>query len=228
MTLGIVIATYQRIDGTTPKYLETALKSIKSQTHNDYKVYLIGDKYENNVEFENLAKSIITPEKIKWENLPFAKERDKYSLKDKKLWCSGGVSAINYGIEIALSEDVHYLCHLDHDDWWEINHLQEINKMIEKEHYFFICTKSNHINNQILPTQITYPYYPKSSDIVHSSTCINFKETFIRYRDVFEETGKIYPADADLWNRISDFMKKTNKRGIVIDKITCNHITERV
>ena len=132
MTIGVLIATYQRIDGTTSKYLETALKSIKNQTYNDYKVFLIGDKYENNEEFEVLAKSIIPKEKIFWKNLEFAKERDKYPLGDLKLWCAGGVNASNFGISQALNEKIDYLCHLDHDDWWEPNHLAEIFSAIKK------------------------------------------------------------------------------------------------
>jgi hypothetical protein len=33
---------------------------------------------------------------------------------------------------------LNYVCHLDHDDWWNNNHLEEINKKI-KENYFFIA-----------------------------------------------------------------------------------------
>ena len=226
MKIGIIIPTYQRADGTTLKYLQRALNSIKNQTYSDYKVFLIGDKYENKEEFINISTSIIPKEKIFSINLSHAKERDKYPLGGKNLWCSGGVNANNYGIELCLKENINHICHLDHDDWWESNHLEEISKLINN--YFFITTKSNHINNQILPKEYSIPYYPKSGDIVHSAICINFSKTNLRYRDVFEETGKVYPADADLWNRISDFMKNTNNKGIVIDKITCNHITERI
>lgn len=226
MTIGIIIPTYQRKDGNSIKYLQKSLNSIKNQTYTNYKLFLIGDKYDNNEEFINISKSIIPKEKIFSINLPHAKERDKYSPGDKKLWCSGGVNATNYGIDLCLKENISHICHLDHDDWWESTHLEEISKFIND--YFFITTKSNHINNQILPKNINTPFYPKSGDIVRSATCINFAKTNLRYRDVFEETGKIYPADADLWNRISDFMKNTNNKGIVINKITCNHPTERI
>jgi glycosyltransferase involved in cell wall biosynthesis len=226
MKIGIIIPTYQRADRTTLKYLQRALNSIKNQTYSDYKVFLIGDKYENKEEFINISTSIIPKEKMFSINLSYAKEREKYPLGDKKLWCSGGVNATNYGIELCLKENINFICHLDHDDWWESNHLEEISKCINN--YFFITTKSNHINNKILPKKYSIPYYPKSGDIVHSATCINYSKTNLRYRDVFEETGKVYPADADLWNRIADFMKNTNNKGIVIDKITCNHITEGI
>jgi len=227
MTLGIVIATYQRIDGTTPKYLETALKSIKNQTYSDYKVFLIGDKYENNEEFESLAKSIIPTEKIFWTNLPFAKERDKYPLGDLKLWCAGGVNALNFGISQALNEKIDYLCHLDHDDWWEPNHLSEIFNAIKKDNPFMIATKSTYKGNKILPQNPTIPYYPKNGDLIHSSTCINFKKCTLRYRDVYAEEGRVHAADGDLWERITKMLIDKNDKAIFIDKITCHHEKER-
>jgi len=226
MTIGVLIATYQRTDGTTPVYLKRALNSIKNQTYTNYRVFLIGDKYEDNEEFESLAKSIIPTEKIFWVNLPFARERDKYPLGDIRLWCAGGVNALNNGIEIALNNGLKYLCHLDHDDWWENNHLEEISKTLDQLP-FLICTKSTHINNQILPKFPTIPYYPKNSDIIHSAVCIDFSKTTIRYKDLFQERGKAYPADADLWNRISVYMKEEKLKGILINKITCNHVNER-
>ena len=54
MKLGIVIATYQRKDGTTPFFLQKALDSIFSQTYQNFKIFLIGDKYEDNEEFVNI------------------------------------------------------------------------------------------------------------------------------------------------------------------------------
>lgn len=52
MKLGIVIATYQKSDDSTPFLLKRAIESIKNQTHQDYLLIIIGDKYENNNEFE--------------------------------------------------------------------------------------------------------------------------------------------------------------------------------
>ena len=36
MKLGIVIATYQRLDGSTPVLLKRAIDSVKKQTHQDF------------------------------------------------------------------------------------------------------------------------------------------------------------------------------------------------
>jgi glycosyltransferase involved in cell wall biosynthesis len=42
MKLGIVIATYQKSDGSTPILLKRAIDSIKAQTHKDYILIIIG------------------------------------------------------------------------------------------------------------------------------------------------------------------------------------------
>jgi hypothetical protein len=68
MKLGIVIPTYWKPDGSTVTHLRRALDSIKSQSFQDYKVYVIGDKYENHNEFESLSK-IIDKNKITSVNL---------------------------------------------------------------------------------------------------------------------------------------------------------------
>jgi glycosyltransferase involved in cell wall biosynthesis len=61
--LAIVIPTYRRVDNTTPYYLTKALTSIKDQTYQNYKVFLIGDHYDDNDEFFKLATSIIDLDK---------------------------------------------------------------------------------------------------------------------------------------------------------------------
>lgn len=223
-TLGIVIPTYQRNDGKTPFYLERALNSIKDQTNQNYHVYLIGDKYENDNEFINLATSTIQDNKITYINLPNAIEREKYINNKLALWNCGGANASNYGIDLAVSEGINYICRLDHDDWWEKNHLELISENLNDN--IFIATKSTYVNGRILPRNFSNPYYPQACNLIHSSTCIKFSEIPLRYRDMYEEEKRIYPSDADMWNRLSDYMVTNNKKGYLIDVITCNHVEE--
>ena len=224
--LAIVIATYRRIDNTTPYYLTKALTSIKNQTYQNYKVFLIGDHYDDNDEFFKLATSIIDLNKIVFINLPNAVERDKYPIGDERLWSAGGVNATNYGIKLALDQKYDYICRLDHDDWWTPDHLDLIKDKLN-ENFTIIATKAEHFTKAILPVMDKNPFYPKSSDLIHSSVCVNFKEIPLRYRDVFAEEGTPYAADADLWNRLSDYMVKNNKTGYLINKVTCYHEKER-
>ena len=115
--LGIVISTYQRPDGKTPELLTRTLNAINNQTHTNWKVYLIGDNYTDQKEFETLSK-IIPQDKILAINLPVAVERNRYPKVGWELWYSGGANATNIGIEFSINEDYHYVCHCDHDELW--------------------------------------------------------------------------------------------------------------
>jgi len=96
----------------------------------------------------------------------------------------------------------------------------------------WLCTKSEYVGNRILPenidkNELLIKFYPKPEGIVHSSTCINFKKIPLRHRNVYEETGiSGLPGDADLWLRMSNYLKDNNDFGILINKITCKHIEE--
>jgi glycosyltransferase involved in cell wall biosynthesis len=231
MKIGIVIPTYQKIDGTTPSLLTRALNSIKNQTHTDYKVFLIGDKYENDNEFVELATSIIDNDKIHYENLLIAVEREKYPIGSHQLWCAGGVNATNWGIEKSISEGITYICHLDHDDYWEPTHLEVINKVLEEMDTSFVYTCSTYMNSGILP-RVTVDggiskSLPHPAGLIHSSVCMDFSKIPIRYRDTFSETGNPYPADADLWIRVHEYISNKNLNSFLIHCLTCNHLTER-
>jgi hypothetical protein len=55
MKISIVIATYYRQDDKSSEYLRRALDSIFNQTHQDFKIYLIGDRYEKSEEIEEIV-----------------------------------------------------------------------------------------------------------------------------------------------------------------------------
>ena len=229
MKFSIVITTYQRKDGKTPMFLKRAIDSIMNQEYQNFKIFIIGDKYEDNKEFEEICKSY-PQNKIYYENLPEAKERDKYS--DKWLiWMYAGCYASNYGINKSVKDGYDYVCHLDHDDEWYPDHLTLLNDAIIKTNSLWLCTKSEYVNNMVLPSIISndlyVPFLPEPERLIHSSTCINFKEIPLRYRNVFEETRqKGLPGDADLWLRIKNYLIGINQTGCLVNKITCKHIEE--
>jgi glycosyltransferase involved in cell wall biosynthesis len=231
MKLGIVIATYQRPDGSTPSLLKRAIDSVKNQTHQDYILIIIGDKYEDNSEFESICNGSNLKDKIVFKNLSYAKERDKYSIGSQELWCAGGVNARNCGIDFGLELGLSYMCHLDHDDYWHPQHLELINHVIENiDDVSFINTCSVYGESYLPRVDLTnqiIPWLPKPEGLIHSSVCINHKLIDLRYRDVFEASGTKSPADADLWARIHDYIKKYNLKSYLITSITCYHPTER-
>lgn len=223
------MSTYYRKDGTTSKYLIRALNSIFNQTHQDFKVYLIGDRYENEQEINEIV-SKYDSNKLFFKNLDFAKERDTYT--DRWLiWSYGGVNAVNIGIDISISEGNYYICHLDHDDYWEQNHLEIINKCIEETSSDWICTKSKYVGNRVLPLinseELFVNFLPSARSLIHSSVCMNFKTIPLKYHDVYEKIGRMgLPADADLWERCKKHIINNNLKSTLINKITCYHLEE--
>ena len=229
INFSIVITTFQRNDGRTPEYLRRALESIFKQDYQNFKIYVIGDKYENDSEFISIFKGFPS-DKIHYENLPFAYERDR--LTDKTLiWKYAGCFANNYGINKAISDGFEYVCHLDHDDEWYQNHLSSLNDAIMKTNSLWLCTKSKYLSNRILPNVNSelelIPYYPQPEGLIHSSTCINFKKIHLRHKSIIDDKNVSgLPGDADMWIRISNYFKETNQKGILINKITCVHSEE--
>lgn len=228
--LGIVIPTFKREDGKSISYLTRSLTSIKNQTFKDYKVFLIGDRYEDNDEFIELATSIIDSNKIYYENLPVAAERDNYKNK-WAIWSYGGVNATNHGIDVAVSQGFDYICHLDHDDMWEENHLSSIHDTIVQTSAAFIFTKSKYFSST-LPSgvntsdELIYTL-PGCGGLIHSSVCMNFKQIPLRYRDVFKETGEVgTPSDGELWGRVSEWITSNKLNSFLVNKITCIHDEE--
>jgi glycosyltransferase involved in cell wall biosynthesis len=230
MKFGIVISTYKRKDGKTPFYLNRTLNSILNQTYSNYKVFLIGDKYDDLNEFYHFGEKFNTSNFYS-ENLFVAIERDKYTEKiDRtKLWCAGGCYASNYGIDLALNDNIEYICRLDHDDWWENKHLENFKFLIDNFEADWMCSKSTYVKG-VLPNinseEQIIKYLPTPYRLVKSSTCVNQKTIPIRSRDVFAKTGNVVPGDADLWDRMATYIHKNNLNSYLFNEITCNHTEE--
>jgi acetyltransferase-like isoleucine patch superfamily enzyme len=231
MKLGIIITTYQRPNGSTPEVLKRAIESIKNQTHQDFFLIIIGDKYNNNDEFEYLCTlHEELKDKIYYENLPFAKEREKYAIGSKELWSSGGTYAYNYGIDVALKHGLTYVCHLDHDDYWHPQHLEIINHVInETKDASIVYTCSTYFSTYLPKVELKNTIELSDvipGNVIHSAVCINHKDIPLKYRDVYEETGTEYAADGDYWKRVSVYMKEKNLKTYLATSLTCFHPTE--
>jgi glycosyltransferase involved in cell wall biosynthesis len=231
MKLGILITTYQKLDGSTPIILKRAIDSIKNQTRQDYTLIIIGDKYDDNDEFESICHDAGLGDKLIFKNLPYAKEREKYPLGSKELWSSGGVNARNYGINFSSDLGLEYICNLDHDDYWHPQHLELIAHTIKITNYpAFIYTCGTYFNSYLPNVQLTNEIVqsnPTPGRIIHSSTCINIDEIPLLYRDVYQETGVIEPADADMMSRISSYITDNKLTSYLITSLTCFHPTEQ-
>lgn len=230
MKIAVTIPTYRRLDNKTPFYLNRCLDSIFKQTYSDFKVFLVGDYYDNQAEWEGIVAGRQT--KKMWSiNLSTPGERDKYKDDKVALWCSGGTKACNYAIDKAIEEGYDYICHMDHDDWWADNHLQLINDCIETNGADFICTKSTYGKGKILLPLGEHrgdriPFFPFPAGLVNSSSCYNYKTIPLRGEDTMETLGRPIPADAFLWERMYKYMVENQRTGFLINKLTCFHNEE--
>jgi glycosyltransferase involved in cell wall biosynthesis len=244
MKFAIVISTYQRPDGNTPIFLKKTLESVLNQTYQNFKIFLIGDKYENQEEFL-LFKNLIPSEKLYIENLPNAIEREKYKHPSWELWWSGGANAINYGIDVALKENFTHVCLLDHDDTWNSNHLELINKTLSISNPSLIFTQGWYNNSKFPPLDSSfkhklqinpnlyhelsslikaYPSVPHECSFIKSSVCIDFSQINLKFRDKLAETGIGGPSDADLWMRLRELViNEQIQPSMFIESLTVNN-----
>jgi predicted O-methyltransferase YrrM len=220
MKIAIIITTYWKLDGSTKTHLERALMSVRNQTSNAYKVFLIGDDYEKEDELMELSK-IIDKDRIYVENLPVALERTVYS--GVQLWACGGANATRTGIRRALSEGYIYISELNHDDYYLPHHIETVIKSFKETGTHFLTTKCN--TKPEIETKDRYsPYRPFPGRNFLASVCYNHSHYPVFRRQV-EETvkiyGKVYAGDADKWNQIRLLMEKNNEWGVFVNELTC-------
>jgi len=240
MKFAVTIATYQRKDGKTPELLKRALDSVFNQTHQDFKVFIVGDDYDNDVEFKEIV-SQYPQDKIYSVNLPESYDRLKYKGigsenfefdTNRALWCNSGRTPMNIGIELALHNGYDWVAHLDHDDFWEPNHLEFINNVVERYGYecIWITTKATFGPNDVMEVEtngwdVVY-HLPRGYNVIHSAIAMSMKRIPLRYRDVYYEDGNMIPTDADFWDRLGKFIVENGYTGTYINALTCRHDVE--
>jgi glycosyltransferase involved in cell wall biosynthesis len=233
MTLGITLHTYQRADGQTPHLLSRTIQSIVNQSYQNFKIFIVGDKYEDNQEFEDVINGFVEiADKIFYENLHFAHERDKYlGVNNSALWNCGGANALNHANNLAKAHGITKVCHIDHDDIWLPNHLELIAKaIVEKNNPAFIHTLSQYIHNPVFPQMVVdgqvIEHYPAYCCLIHSSVYMDLEQLHLPYRDMWAEEGRYFPSDGDLWERIREKCTVENLKCYVIRQVTCIHENE--
>tara|TARA_R110000782_G_scaffold155912_1_gene248092 strand:+ start:3239 stop:3982 length:744 start_codon:yes stop_codon:yes gene_type:complete len=226
--IGIVISTYQRPDGQTPKLLKRTLDCLLNQTYSNWKLFLMGDHYQNNSEFQELS-SYLPKENILPLNLPHAPERLRYPNGGNNLWNSAGAGAINIGIELSVNLGYDYVCHLDHDELWEPNHLEVLAKGIEDTGALMLYTKGL-VNNQPMPSIQSEELYIKRRALAYntvcSATCINYRVIPLRRKDPLYFYNEVDPGDAAFLTRVNPLLETSNQDSILINKVTVTHDQE--
>lgn len=227
MFFGVRISTYKRPTGTL-HILARCLQSILRQDFKDWKIFLIGDHYDSQEEFDKLA-SMIPPEKIYYENLPVSLERGKYSGGD--LWRCAGRYACCYGLQ-KLREQARICACLDDDDWWLPDHLSTLWEAYKKyPDAAFVYTKSTYkSDNSFLPNENVDIHYdnlmPRAYNLIHSAASWDAQKIPLEYRNVIEVNSPWVAGDADLWERMREYCQTNGLRTIYVPKLTVRHDQE--
>ena len=224
MKIAIIISTFRRGDGKTPELLKQTLDSVFNQTFKDFKLFLIGDNYENEEEFKEIANYFEFNDKLHAENSNLPSERHVFSNK-VDIWKFGGTNAVNYGIDLALKEGFQFIARLDHDDLWKENHLEILNDCIEKTGCSFVCTKSHYCNTVLpnIPSNDKFiDYIPQPENVVHSSICWDATKIPVRYRTLGDSLCQNYAGDGCLYLDIRNHIQEKQLKSILINEVTCS------
>jgi glycosyltransferase involved in cell wall biosynthesis len=235
MFFAVIITTYRRTDGTSIEKLRKALEAVYSQSYTRFKVFVIGDDYENPEELFKLC--MMYDQKYMYcENLTHTSERNLYRGNKNAIWSYGGVKAYNYGIQRALDLGYDYVCRLDHDDTWSADHLLNLKTCIESTNSPWVCSVAHYLRiNNFCPPGVTInekhieyqKFLPKNGHVTHSSTCINFRKIPLRYIDLYKINGKVgLPADAYMWEQTANWLKEHEETAYIIKRPTCFHLSE--
>jgi glycosyltransferase involved in cell wall biosynthesis len=233
---GIILSTYKRADGSTPHMLKEAMESVKNQTYKNFKIYLMGDDYENDEEIKPIIE-MFDSRQISYENLTLPGERLRFKSTD--LWMSGSNEACNMAINKAISESCNYIVRLDHDDVWTNRHLEIFAKGITKWKDVKFLASTTLVKRQkdgggsyMRPRpgvikSIRYNNIGNIIDVSHSSMCWHANEfKDMKYRNVREQklTEPIQPvptgADVDMLRRIKSYCVENNQKWIILPVVS--------
>lgn len=229
--VGIVIATYYRPKDTTAEYLKRSLDSVLKQTYTNWDLIVVGDKYELEgelLEIINLTRQK-TSNRIIYLSNPLV-ERD-YVLNNNSLWCTGGASSMNMGLNYCRTNGYKYYAHLDDDDYWLPIHVKSLMD-IYQEHPTCVFTYSQSVfMSTVLPakTMDIFPnnLVPNAQSLIHSSVIFRADVIPFNYTTKLTAEGHNYPSDATLWKQINDwFGQHPEYCAIYSGALTCGHPEE--
>lgn len=226
IVFGVRVVTYRRPDGRTPEFLSKTLNSVLAQKYRHWKVFLVGDRYEDEAEFKALA-SLVPPGRIYATNRRGRTERDVW--RDYNLWMCCGCTAVNYALDLMQACGVDYLANLDHDDIWGDDHLQTLaDCYAEHPEAAFACTQGYNTHFGVIPRDVHEFRYVDgawlNSNVNHSATSWRLSVVPLRYR-AMPELVPWCPVvgDIDMWLRMGDYLRDGPWKMACIPKVTVWH-----
>lgn len=237
---AVVMATYNRKNGNTPKYLEKSLNSIYEQTCDKWDLILVGDKYEPREEiieivnnFEMKLKENNKKNKVILLHNDIV-ERDY--IKDlMKLWMCAGANSMNQGLKYARENNYKYYLHLDDDDSWNPNHIEEIDNIFSKyNNCIFVNTKSTYkSSSRFLPLArddlkiFENNMLPRPCGMTHSSYSFRLDVVDFYYSTSQKDDDIEAPSDQIMLTKLRDFITANKQYCSIYNPVlTCNHDVE--
>eukprot|EP01102_Stenamoeba_stenopodia_P014659 TRINITY_DN4893_c0_g1_i2.p1 TRINITY_DN4893_c0_g1~~TRINITY_DN4893_c0_g1_i2.p1 ORF type:complete len:494 (+),score=72.31 TRINITY_DN4893_c0_g1_i2:60-1541(+) len=245
LRFAVVVATYRRSKNgrAFSDYINNVILNLKRQTYPHWKLFLIGDHYDVDEEFHQLAS--LSPNnaendqeedeeakrKIRAVNLPWAAEREG-TLVGAELWNSGGVHAVNIGLNLAQEEGFTHVAHLDDDDSWHPEHLEELARAyMDFPDATMAYSKAFYsgIGGAPFPPDVVKRSYNNlyitPAYAIHSSASWRSELLPLRYQTT-HEIGGIVAADANLWYRMTTDIVKNNASMVHSPRCTVAHLSE--
>lgn len=235
----VPVITYQRPDGSSPYKLLRALRSVVNQTYPHWRIIMVGDKYEDSTFFDEVVKWI-PEDQMEAVNLPYARERDRWSFDSEELLCSGGSHAAQHFQMRLKKYEPDFVAVLGDDNYWEPDHLETImNTWRQFPSASIIYTQAMFRDEPYPNVQVPLGYdnYPPGFTIenenrrkmnqVLTSMAFDVKRLPMLYFRDTDEIGKIWPCDMDFLRRVVDLQQELGLRTVFVPKVTAYHEIQR-
>jgi glycosyltransferase involved in cell wall biosynthesis len=246
---AIGMSTYNRTNtrhGSTVDFLKRSLTSVVNQSYKNWDLIIVGDKFEPEevlLDLLNSFRSDSLEVRLEGSFAPYTENKPrmiylKNSITErdfitdrKNLWRLSGSSSHNVGLKFIRENGYTYYCHLDDDDYWETNHLRNLADVYEKyPQCVFANTRAFHCgklqprwDDEVSPNNII----PRGCTMVHSSISFRCDIITFEYYTTLDEKGPFKENDADLLDRIGNFVRKnTQYCAISIPIVSCYHIKQ--
>lgn len=235
--VAVVTQSYYRKDGSSENHLRSMFSMLKHQTYNNFKVFITGDDYQPVDEFSSICAEYDG-------DIDYVNNTKSFRTLDlgdiRNYWAVGGLLAAKASYTRSKHEGYDIALMLDDDDQWSDNHVETVvETFIKWFEAAFVVTLSQYGEdpNSCMPHGITpgksqpsyNNYIPTRCTCVRASTSHNLHllsdDTLSLWKEIEDratvahtadknDKGMIYPADAQLLDRIGTKVRNGEYKSI--------------